>query len=210
MHRSATLDDTPTVYVVDPDRATGAVIKNLLGGSNVRWEAFGTCRDFLATFQASRPGCLVLEQQISDMSGYQLQRQLAAGGVGLPLVFVLARPNVGTAVELMRGGAVHVLEKPIRPIELLTAIQEALELDYDRRSRAQNQARIQNLVAGLTQKEREVLDLVARGRSIKSMAAQLELSVRAVEQRRSRLMEKLQVGSPLDLMRFSISTVRSE
>ena len=206
MHRSANLHDVPTVFVVDPDPSTAAVARSFLDGSNVRCDAYSTCRDFLAAYSASRPGCLVLEHRIADMSGYQLQRRLAADGVGLPLVFVLAHPNVNTAVELMRGGAVHVLEKPVRSIELLNAIQEALELDHDRRLRAEDQARFRQLVDGLTHKEREVLDLIAHGRSVKSMAAHLQLSVRAVEQRRSRLMEKLQVGSPLDLMRFSVST----
>jgi two-component system, LuxR family, response regulator FixJ len=208
MHRSATLHDLPTVFVVDPDPATDAMVKYLLDGSNIRCEAFSTCREFLAAHDESRTGCLVLEQHITDMSGYQLLCRLATSGVRIPLVFAIGQAKVSTAVELMRRGAVHVLEKPLRSIELLNAIQEALDLDQAHRSRAEGDSQIRELVTGLSRKDREVLDLIAQGRSIKSMAAQLELSARAVEQRKHRLMAKLQIGSPLDLMRFSVAAQR--
>ncbi len=184
--------------------------KRLLDGSDVECETFTDGHSFLEAVDVSRPGCVVLEQRIPDMSGFQVLRRLAAGGFDLPAVFVLGCPNVSMAVELMRSGAVHVLEKPLRSIELLNTIQEALELDENRRTRSANESRLRELVARLTRKEREVLELVGLGRSVKSIAAQLDLTVRAVEQRRRGLMEKLSLHSPLELLRFSMALKQSD
>jgi two-component system, LuxR family, response regulator FixJ len=209
MRRREIQPDVATVFVIDPDPATGAMATDLLSGSELHCEVYSTCRDFLATHNASRPGCVVLEQRIPDMSGLQLQRRLRLNGSRqLPLVFVLGDPAVATAVELMRGGAIHVLEKPLRPVELLTAIQEALDFDRDRRHVSRNDEQVKDLIAALTRKEREVLELIAVGKSVKAMAAQLELSVRAIEQRRQGLMAKLRLGSALELMRFSVNAQR--
>jgi two-component system response regulator FixJ len=209
MKRPDVRSHVATVFVIDPDPATGDMAKDLLSGSETRCEVYSTCRDFLAEYDAARAGCLVLEQRIPDMSGLQLQRRLALNGSRrLPLVFVLNEPTVLLAVELMRGGAVDVLEKPLRPVELLTAIQEALDLAEHRRRDAQTDQQLQDLIAALTRKEREVLELIAVGKSVKAMAAQLELSVRAIEQRRQGLMAKLRLGSALELMRFSVNAQR--
>ena len=104
----------------------------------------------------------------------------------------------------MRGGAVHVLEKPARPIELLSAIQEAVDLNQHRRNVKQHHIRLLDLTASLTSKERQVLELIGRGKSIKAIAAELQLSVRAIELRRQSLMNKLGAASSSELMRFSV------
>jgi FixJ family two-component response regulator len=204
MHRSHDLHDTATVFVVDPDPATDRVITGVLEGSGLGCKFFRLGRDFLAAFSDSQSGCLVLEQRIPDMSGLQLQQRLSAGGCSLPLVFMSANSDVSTAVELMRRGAVHVLEKPARPIELFNAIQEALALDRERRRVRSRQANLNTLTATLTRRERETLDLIAKGRSCKAMASELGLSVRAIELRRNGLMRKLGIRSSLDLMRFAV------
>lgn len=208
MDRTEALCEPATVFVVDPSPVTGDVVNGILEGSNLRCETFRAGRDFLASFDDSRPGCLVLELRIPDMSGLQLQHRLIARGCGLPLVFVTDDTNVSTAVELMRGGAVHVLEKPARPIELLSAIQEAIDLDQHRRSVNNRRARLRSLTESLTTKEREVLELISRGKSIKAIAAELDLSVRAIELRRNSLMKKLEAESSCELMRFSVMMQR--
>jgi two-component system, LuxR family, response regulator FixJ len=208
MPRSHELHEVPTVFVVDPDPSTGQTTRELLDGSGMGCELYRSGREFLTAYRDDRPGCLVLEQRIPDMSGLQLQHRLAASGAVLPLVFVTASPDVSTAVEIMRGGAVHVLEKPIRSIELLEAIQEAIALDRSRRLAKNHQTRLKNLTDALTRNERQVLELIAAGRSVKAIAAELELCVRAVELRRKSLMKKLEVESSLELMRFSVIAQR--
>jgi FixJ family two-component response regulator len=204
MHRSHDMHEAATVFVVDPDPATDGLITDALAGSGLACEFFRSGRDFLAAFSDSRSGCLVLEQRIPDMSGLHLQQRLATGGCSLPLVFMSANSDVSTAVELMRRGAVHVLEKPVRPIELFNAIQEALALDRERQRARSREANLNKLTATLTQKDRETLDLIAKGRSCKAMASDLDLSVRAVEMRRNSLMRKLGIHSSPDLMRFAV------
>jgi two-component system, LuxR family, response regulator FixJ len=208
MPRSQELQEVPTVFVVDPDPSTGQTTRELLDGTEVVCELYRSGHEFLGAYRDDRPGCLVLEQRIPDMSGLQLQHRLAASGTILPLVFVTACSDVSTAVEFMRGGAVHVLEKPVRSIELLEAIQEAIALDRGRRVAKNNQTRFKNLTDALTRNERQVLELIAAGQSVKAIAAELELCVRAVELRRKSLMQKLEVGSSLELMRFSVIAQR--
>ena len=204
MNRRQVSLDLPTVFVVDPDPATGRLTREVVNGSDWQCEDFSAGRDFLAAYHDERPGCLVLEQRIPDMSGLQLQHRLSARGSKLPLVFVTANTNVSVAVELMRGGAVHLLEKPVRPVELFSAIEEAVKLDQDRRHIKNRQAKLQEIVATLTAKECHVLELIGRGKSVKAIGAELRLSLRAIELRRSSLMKKLAVCSSTDLMRFAV------
>jgi FixJ family two-component response regulator len=204
MSLSSESQEVPTVFVVDPDAATGKKISEVLDGLKVASKAFQTARDFLLAYNEGQPGCLVLEQRIPDMSGFQLQHRLSASGGVLPLIFAIAKPEVSTAVELMRGGAVHVLEKPLRALELLKAIEEALLVDQKRRQAKSEDRRLEGMTATLSRKELEVLQLTAAGKSAKAIAAALELSVRAVEIRRKSLKEKLAVNTSAELMRFSI------
>jgi FixJ family two-component response regulator len=179
--------------------------KRLLEGSHVGCETFANGHDFLEAWDGARPGCVVLEQRIPDMSGFQLLRRLAAGGRRLPLVFVLGHATVATAVEMMRCGAVHVLEKPLRSLELLNAIHEAVELDQRGRVRDEHVNELRERVSTLSRKEREVLDLLGQARSVKSIAAELGLSIRAIEQRRRSLMNKLAIETPVELLRFTVA-----
>ena len=204
---SETWTAVPTVFVVDPDPATSKITSELFDSADVHCESFRCGRDFLEADCAARPGCLVLERRLPDMSGLQLQNRLLASGSTLPLVYLMSSPDVALAVELMRSGAVHVLEKPARSVELLSAIQEALALDQERRSANAQRTKIRNLVASLTSKQRQVLEAIARGKSLKAMSAELNLSVRAIELRRNSLMKKLDLHTSLDLMRFAVVAV---
>ncbi len=208
MQRLQVSVEVPTVFIVDPDLETGKLIQEVVGGSDWRCELFSSGRDFLAAYHDDRPGCLVLEQRIPDMSGLQLQHRLSARGSKLPLVFVTANTSVSMAVELMRGGAVHVLEKPVRPVELLSAIEEAVKLDHDRRRTKNHRAKLEKTVASLTAKEHQVLELIGRGKSVKAIAAELDLCLRAIELRRKSLMKKLGVVTSMELMRLAVTINR--
>jgi len=202
MPRASCSADSATVFVIDPDPALGRMLRE---GTNLCCQMFCSAREFFAGGHETQPGCLVLETMIPDMGGLQIQRRLAAIDCLLPLVFVASRTDVSTAVELMRSGALHVLEKPVRPIDLVGAIQEALAVNQDRRRAAEQQRALRERIACLTWKDRQVLQLIAQGKSVKAMSTALGLCARAVELRRRRLIEKLELGSPLELMRFSIA-----
>jgi FixJ family two-component response regulator len=146
----------------------------------------------------------VLEQRIADTSGLQIQRRLAERRQRLPMIYVSSSIDVSTAVVLMRGGAVHILEKPLRSIELLGAIQEALALDKNQRQHEADKRRIRESIAMLTHKERKLVRLLATATSNKSISDELSICARAVELRRRAVMEKLGLGSPIELVRFAL------
>ena len=120
------------------------------------------------------------------------------------MVYVSSKLDVSTAVALMRGGAIHVLEKPLRSIELFDAIQEALARDRDLRRKAAGKRRVRDSIAMLTQKERQLVTLVAAEKSTKVMVSELGICARAVELRRRSVMNKLGLKSSLELMRFAM------
>lgn len=191
----------PTIFVVDDDAAVGRAIESAgkLLGHPVR--AFASAAAFLSAY-ADEPGCLVLDIRMPGMTGLELQRKLADDGVSIPVVMVSGHADVRIAVEAMTLGAITLLEKPFRLDELLGHIRKALEKDAaDRAARAQTADTAARL-ASLTAKEREVLELVAAGKTNREMADQLGLSVRAVEDRRARLMKKVSAGSVAELVRL--------
>jgi FixJ family two-component response regulator len=194
----------PTVFVVDPDPVTGTMVKDLLQGHELTVEAYASGREFFAAYAANRRGCLVLEQRIFDMSGLQVQRRLAEQNQRLPMVYVSSGLDVSTAVVLMRGGAINVLEKPLRSIELHDAIVEAVTADQNQRRKEAAKRRVKESIARLTRKERQLVSLIASAKSTKTIAAELRICSRAVELRRRGVMDKLGMTSSLELLRFAI------
>ncbi|HJZ54715.1 MAG TPA: response regulator [Gemmataceae bacterium] len=192
----------PTIFVVDDD---DAVRRALAGAGELLGrpvQAFGSAAEFLAAFDPTHPGCLVLDLRMPGMTGFELQRRLADDGVPIPIIVVSGHADVRTAVEVMTRGAVTLLEKPFRLDELLAHLREALELDAANRARADRQAAAAARLAGLTAKEREVLEAVAAGKTNREIADELGLSVRAVEDRRARLMKKLEARSVAELIQL--------
>jgi RNA polymerase sigma factor (sigma-70 family) len=194
-------DPEPAVYVVDDDDAVRRAIAGAgrLLGRPVR--AFGSAAEFLAAYDGG-PGCLVLDLRMPGMTGGELQQKLRADGLGIPVVVVSGHADVRTAVDVMARGAVTLLEKPFRLDELLAHLRDALDRDADARARAARRAAVSDRLAALTPKEREVLEAVAAGRTNREIADQLGLSLRAVEDRRARLMRKLDARTVADLLPY--------
>ena len=191
----------PTIFVVDDDAAVGRAIQSAgrLLGHPVR--AFESARAFLAAY-ADEPGCVVLDIRMPGMTGLELQRKLADDGATIPVVMVSGHADVRTAVEAMTLGAVTLLEKPFRLDELLGHVRKALGKDAAERAARQQTADADARLAALTAKEREVLELIAAGKTNREMADLLGLSLRAVEDRRSRLMKKVNAGSVAELVQL--------
>ncbi|MGO9115360.1 MAG: response regulator transcription factor [Thermoguttaceae bacterium] len=198
------LAQPPTVFVVDPDPVTATMVRDLLQGHKWTVEEYASGREFFAGYGGDRPGCLVLEQRIFDMSGLQIQRRLAEQNQRLAMVYVSSGLDVSTAVVLMRGGAIHVLEKPLRRNELRSAIQEAVTVDQTERRKAAIKRGVSESIAMLTRKERQLVSLIAAAKSPKAISEELSICSRAVELRRRGVMDKLGMKSPLELLRFAI------
>jgi len=193
--------DAQTIFVVDDDAAVGRALQSAgkLLGHPVR--AFASAAEFLAAY-AGEPGCMVLDVRMPGMTGLELQRRLADDGVGIPVVMISGHADVRIAVEAMTLGAVTLLEKPFRLDELLAHVRRALEKDRADRDALARATDAGARLAALTAKEREVLELVAAGKTNREMAEELGLSLRAVEDRRSRLMRKVGAKSVVELVRL--------
>lgn len=192
----------PTIFVVDDDEAVRRALTSAgaLLGHPVR--GFASAADFLAAYDPAQPGCLVLDIKMPGMTGLELQRKLADEGVSIPIVMISGHADVRIAVEAMTLGAVTLLEKPFRLEELLAHLRRSLEKDrVDREARSKTADAAARLAA-LTPKEREVLEMIAAGKTNRAMAEELMLSVRAVEDRRARLMKKVDANSVADLVRL--------
>ncbi len=189
-----------TIFVVDDDPAVARALVSagkLLGLPVV---AFASALEFLNTNSRSQPGCLVLDIKMPGMTGLELQQTLTKDGNQLPIIMISGHADVGIAVEAMSHGAVSLLEKPFRLDELVGQIRRALEKDTARRTAEARRTEIERLLAQVTPKEHEVLDLLVSGKTNKQIATDLHLSIRAVEDRRARLMKKMQVNSVAELV----------
>ncbi len=204
MPRRAINDQTSLTDVIRDSRPTAQRLQKrtssagALLGHPVR--AFASAAEFLAAYNSAAPGCLVLDIKMPGMTGLELQRKLADDGVRLPVVMVSGHADVRIAVEAMTLGALTLLEKPFRLDELMGHLRTALARDAADRAAATRQDAAAARLAALTPKEREVLERIARGATNKDIAADLGLSVRAVEDRRARLMKKMDARSVADLV----------
>ena len=193
-----------TVFVIDTDAETCDAIRDVAGTMNFGCEVYASAQAFLEAYHPSRPGCLVSELRVPGMSGLQLQRRLRERYPRLPIVFLASYTDVSMAVETMRMGAIHFLQKPVRTHELWTALQEALQVDRERREANAWREEFNQRLADLTPKEREILKLLGQGQSGREIAAATGVCVRTVEVRRANLIRKLGVSSLTELLDIAI------
>jgi len=195
----------PTVFIVDDDPAIRFAMQALMDSVNLSHEIFESADDFLAKIDDARPGCLVLDIRMPGLGGLELQEELLKRGSTLPIIFITGHGDVPMAVDAMQKGAVDFIQKPFRDQDLLDRIGEALKTDKERREAQQKHAEVANRVAKLTNREREVFDLVVTGKPNKVIAYELGVSQRTVEIHRARVMEKMQARSLADLVKMHMT-----
>jgi two-component system response regulator FixJ len=188
------------IFVVADDSALQTATATACAEFGFVFEAFRSAEDFLPAFDPGAGRCLVIDLQLPGMSGLDLQRQLRDASHRLPVVVVCTRGDVATAVEAMRLGAHCVVEKPCSPDHLRREVEQAISDHEASLRREVIQADALRRLAKLTVKERDVVDLILGGMTNKAMAAELCLSLRGVEDRRARVMKKLQVESVAHLI----------
>ncbi len=195
----------PTVFIVDDDEPIVRSLADLIQLLGLKVKSFSSAGQFLKAYKPSGPACLILDVIMPDMNGLELQKHLAAAGINLPTVIISGHSDVRTAVEAMKLGAIEFLEKPFRIQELCDNIQKAIRLDEERWRLRELKNKVDRRLENLTPAEREVMDLVVAGKTNKMIAADLDLSIRAIEDRRARMMKKLRVKSRAELLELAVA-----
>ncbi|HTO46775.1 MAG TPA: response regulator transcription factor [Burkholderiales bacterium] len=190
------------VYVVDDDEMFRKSLHWLLESVGLQVAAFATAAEFLDAYRAGDPGCLVLDIRMPGMSGLQLQDELAARAVRLPIVFLTAHGDVPMAVAAVKKGAVDFVQKPYNDQRLLDVIQGALQRDADTRAADERHRRTAALIAAMTPREREVMNAVVAGKTNKIIADELGVAVKTIEAHRARMMDKMGASSVAELVRL--------
>jgi FixJ family two-component response regulator len=198
------------VVVVDDDRNMRESLRRLFTSAQVAVETFDSAALFLEQADLTRPTVLVLDVMMPSMTGLDLQRELKMRGVEMPVVFLTGSTQIPIAVEAMRQGAFDFLEKPFEPGQLLARVRAATESLTTRVPRAADPVQATSRLAILSQREREVLALVAQGKTSKEIARELGTSHRTVEIQRSRGMEKLGAKSLAHLVRIWLAATSGD
>ena len=194
---------TPIVYIVDDDPAMRSSLRWLIESVGLTVRTCASAQEFLRTYQGD-PGCLVLDVRMPGMSGLDLQAELAARRIEIPVLIITGYAEVALAVRAMKGGAFDFIEKPFSDQALLDRIRAAVALDEESRRHRAARQEVAARLRLLTARERDVLTRVVTGKSNKVIAAELQLSTKTVEVHRAHVMEKLKADSLADLIRLSL------
>ena len=194
----------PTVFVVDDDVAMRESTRFLVESVGLLVETFERAQDFLERYDPNRPGCLVLDVRMPEVSGLELQERLVEYGANIPVILITGYGDVPMAVRAMRNGALDFIEKPFSDQHLIDRIQEAIERDRVCRNDRMDRESVSVRMSALSARENQVLDRVVDGKANKVIAAELGLSPKTIEVHRARLMKKLRVGSLAELVRLAV------
>jgi len=189
-----------TVFVVDDDAAVRDSIKELVESVGLQAKGYDSALAFLDTFDPQRAGCLVLDVRMVGMSGLVLQERLNELEARIPVIVLTGHGDIPMAVQSLRSGAVDFIQKPYREQALLDSINAALARDAAARRSSVAADDIEQRLAALTDREREVLGQILSGLTSKEIARVLEVSPRTVDAHRKNLLRKLGIGSVKELM----------
>jgi FixJ family two-component response regulator len=192
------------VVLVDDDADVLRSLTALFESVGLEVQAFGHPQEVLNA-NPPRPGCLVLDLRMPDMSGLEVFERLRERWEDVPTIFITAHGEVSAAVRAMKLGARDFLEKPFSHQVLLERVQDALESDEARRAELADREEIRRRVETLTRRERDVLDLIVSGLSSKMIAAELGISMKTVEAHRTSTMQKMQARNAAELVRLALT-----
>jgi FixJ family two-component response regulator len=191
------------VFVVEDDPSMRNALKNLLRSVGLETQLFASAQEFLDADRPDLPSCLILDVRLPGLSGLDLQQELSAANVHIPIIFITAHGDIPMSVRAMKAGAVEFLTKPFRDQDLLDAIHHSLVQDRVRLQKQGEVRELQKRFDSLTSRERELLPLVVSGRSNKEIAAEIGTSEITVKVHRGHLMRKMQASSFADLLRMA-------
>jgi two-component system response regulator FixJ len=192
------------VHVIDDDDAARDSLAFLLGAADVTVRTYESAVVFLDRLTDIEPGCIITDVRMPEIDGVELLRRLSEMAVSLPVIVITGHGDVPLAVEAMKLGAVDFLEKPFEDATLLSAVRSALNRHHEDDERHAKKADIQEKLAALSPRERQVLDGLVAGHANKTIAFDLGISPRTVEVYRANVMTKMLATSLSDLVRMSL------
>ncbi len=191
-----------TVFIVDDDPAVCDSLSVLLELRGFHTRAFASAADFLTAWSPDWCGCMILDLRMPGMTGVELQSEMGARGIRLPVIIMTAHGTIASSRATFKAGAFDFLEKPADHDQLVATIRAALSQDADARETSASRQRLRALLEQLTAREREVMDMVVDGMHNREIAAVLGISARTVEVYKARIMSKLQVRRIPELVRL--------
>ena len=192
------------VHVIDDDEAIRQSLAFLLQAAKLEVKTYSTAMAFLDALPDAASGCVITDVRMPGMSGVELLRRLKEIKISVPVIVITGHGDVALAVEAMKAGAVDFLEKPFDDDVLLASVQSALKRQDGETKRHSERLEIEGRLAGLSNRERDVLGGLVAGRANKQIAFDLGISPRTVEIYRANLMNKMQAGSLSDLVRMAL------
>jgi two-component system, chemotaxis family, CheB/CheR fusion protein len=195
----------PTIFVVDDDSAVRQAIRDLLQQDGRTVEIYSSSEAFLEAYRPGRQGCLLIDARMPGMGGLELLRRLKSEGNRLPAIMITGQGDVPMAVEAMKAGAADFIEKPIGRGELFASIERALEQTRDSAKSSGRREVAATRLAGLTVRQRQIMELVLAGHPSKNIAADLGISQRTVENHRAAVMKKTGSHSLSALIRLALA-----
>ena len=193
------METRSTVFIVDDEQAMRDGLRLLVKSVGMQTACFANAQDFLDSYRASQPGCLVLDVRMPGMSGTELQEELARRKIDLPIIFLTGHGDVSMSVRAMKTGAVDFLEKPPNDQVLLDTIQRAVAQDQQRRQQRQKREVINKRLSGLTERERQVMSYLVQGKHDKQVAKEMGITIRGVAFHRANIMKKMEAESVVEL-----------
>jgi RNA polymerase sigma factor (sigma-70 family) len=193
-------DPSPLIHIVDDDAAYRAAVARLLEASGYRVALYASAAQLLEAAPPAEAGCILLDIQMEGLTGLELQERLAAARSRLPIVFLTGHADVPSSVRAIKAGAEDFLTKPATKDVLLAAVRRALARFHATVENAEKIDALRARLAKLTPREREVFDLVVRGKLNKQIAHQLGTSERTIKAHRHNIMHKLQIQSVAELV----------
>ena len=193
------------VYIVDDDEALRDSLAWMLESNGYAAFAYPSAEAFLHSWREGMTGCLVLDVRMPGMSGLELFEELVSRRCTLPVIFITGHGDVAMAVAALKKGAADFIEKPFTDQEMLALIRQCLAMERSLRDRRLQGADTKRRMEQLTQREREVLELIIAGKLNKQIAGDLGISIKTVEVHRARVMEKMGVNSLAELVQHVVA-----
>ena len=191
-----------TVFIVEDDQPVGEALCDLFDSVGIDARCFSSAEEFYAAWTPSMAGCLVLDVRLPGKSGMELQAQLGESGVQIPIILMTAHGDIPMVRKALKAGAVEFLTKPFQDEELLQAVEQAFLLDRETRKTSSLRDSIRARIQSLSERERQVIELVTTGITNREIAEKLRLSLVTIKLYRRLAMEKMHAESLADLVKM--------